>query len=388
MSTSTTAAAPAGRAPRVLFAGGGTGGHLYPALALAEAFRRLDPRTEVFFVGAQRGVEARVLPEKGVPHVLLPLEPIRRQKPWENYKLAGAMVRSFAGLSKVFREFRPDLVVGTGGYASGPAVAFAILKGVPAAVQEQNSFPGLVTRWVAGRVRQIHLAFPEARRLLKPGGRTDVLEHGNPIRPPDANPDRAAARARFGLGGGTVGLVVGGSQGARSVNEALLADLRGVAEGRLPPPPAGFELLWATGPSHYDSVAARLGEAGDPAWVHAVPYIQDMPGALAASDFAVSRAGAMALAELCAWGLPMLLVPFPHAAANHQEHNARALEEAGAALVVREDELASGRLWGDLLSLAGDAERRATLAARARERGRPDAADRIVADLSRLVGGA
>ena len=384
----TTASQADTPAPRVLFAGGGTGGHLYPALALAEAFRRLDPRTEVFFVGAQRGVEARVLPEKGVPHQLLPLEPFRRQKPWENWRLVVSLLRTRSGLGRIFRDFRPNLVVGTGGYASGPAVAFGIWKGVPAAVQEQNSFPGLVTRLVAGRVRQIHLAFPEARKFLKPGARTEVFEHGNPIRPPEANPDRAAARARFGLGGGTVGLIVGGSQGARPVNEALLADLRGVADGRLAPPPPGFELLWATGTGNYDSVAARLAEVGSPAWVKAVPYIQDMPGALASADFAISRAGAMALAELCAWGLPMVLVPFPAAAANHQVHNARALGDAGAAVVVLEEELGAGRLWSDILSLADDTGRRQTLAGRALERGRPDAADCIVADLSRLIRGS
>ncbi|HEX8433099.1 MAG TPA: UDP-N-acetylglucosamine--N-acetylmuramyl-(pentapeptide) pyrophosphoryl-undecaprenol N-acetylglucosamine transferase, partial [Longimicrobium sp.] len=155
--------------PRVLFAGGGTGGHLYPALALAEAFQRLHPDAEVMFIGAQRGVEARVLPEKGVKHILLPLEPIRRAKPWQNWRLVPAMLRSAAGLRSVFASFRPDLVVGTGGYASGPAVAWAALNGVPSAVQEQNSYPGFVTRTMGGRVRQIHLAFPEARRYLKPG---------------------------------------------------------------------------------------------------------------------------------------------------------------------------------------------------------------------------
>ncbi len=373
-------------APRVLFAGGGTGGHLYPALALAEALRARDPRTEVFFVGALRGVEARVLPERGVPHLLLPFEPIRRARPWENWRLVPALFRSFSGLGRVYRDFRPDLVVGTGGYASGPAVFAGIARGVPAALQEQNSFPGLTTRLLAGRVRQIHLAFPEARRYLKPGARTEVTEFGNPIAPPDPSIDRAEARSFFGLGGGTVALVVGGSQGARAVNEALLADLRGVAEGRLPPRPEGVEILWATGPAHHEGIAARLAELGLP-WVHAVPYIQQMPKALAAADLAVSRAGAMALAELCAWGIPSVLVPLPTAAANHQYHNAVALHEAGAAAMVQESELAGGRLWGELVGLAGDPARREALAARARERGRPDAADRIAERLAALAGG-
>lgn len=371
-------------APRVLFAGGGTGGHLYPALALGEAFRRLDPAAEVFFVGARRGVETRVLPEKGVPHALLPLEPIRRARPWENWRLLPSMARSYLGLRAVFRTFRPNLVVGTGGYASGPAVAYALLRGIPAAVQEQNSYPGFVTRAVAGRVRQIHLAFPEARRYFRPGKRTEVFEHGNPITPPDLSVDRAAARVRFGLGSGTVGLVTGGSQGARAVNEALLADLRAVVEGRLPTV-AGLELLWATGPGNFERVEAVLADLGNPAWVKALPYIQEMPLALASADFAVSRAGAMSSAELCAWGVPMILVPLPTAAANHQFHNAAALRDAGAAVMVEEEELGGGRLWSEIAALAGDAARRAEIAARARARGAPDAADRIVRELARLV---
>ena len=371
--------------PRVLFAGGGTGGHLYPALALGDAIRRMDPRAEVFFAGAQRGVEARVLPERGVPHVLLPFEPIRRAKPWQNWRLFPSLFRSFSGLGRVFREFQPNLVVGTGGYASGPAVAYGMMRGLPTAVQEQNSYPGLVTRLVAGRVRQLHLAFPEARQHLKPGARTEVFEFGNPITPPGVAPERTEARSRFGLGDGTVGLVVGGSQGARPVNEALLAAVRGVVDGRLPAPPTGFELLWSTGTGQYEAVAARLAEMGAPAWVKAMPYINDMPAALASADFAVSRAGAMALAELCAWGLAMVLVPLPSAAANHQHHNAVALEQAGAAVLVPETELGTGRLWNEILDLASSAERRAGLAAKARERGRPDAADRIAEQLVRLA---
>jgi UDP-N-acetylglucosamine--N-acetylmuramyl-(pentapeptide) pyrophosphoryl-undecaprenol N-acetylglucosamine transferase len=371
--------------PRVLFAGGGTGGPLCPALAGVGGLKRRDPSTEVFFVGARRGVEARVLPERGVPHALLPFEPIRRSRVWQNWRLVPAVIGSMTGLSRVFREFRPDLVVGTGGYASGPAVAWALLRGVPTALQEQNSYPGLTTRWLAGRVRQLHLAFPEARRYLKPGPRTEVFELGNPIRPPDPALDRPGARRHFGLGDGTVVLVVGGSQGARAVNEALLAELRGAAEGRLLPRPAGLELLWATGPAHFDRVSGIVEELGIGSWVHTVGYIDDMPRALAAADLAVSRAGAMALAELCAWGLPSILVPLPTAAANHQFHNAAALRDAGAALLVEENHLVSGRLWSQVVEMAEDTQARAALAARARERGMPYAADEIAGRLAKLL---
>jgi UDP-N-acetylglucosamine--N-acetylmuramyl-(pentapeptide) pyrophosphoryl-undecaprenol N-acetylglucosamine transferase len=278
------------------------------------------------------------------------------------------------------------VVVGTGGYASGPAAFYAMLRGVPFALQEQNSFPGFVTRKLAGRARQLHLAFPEARKYLKTGPKTEIFEYGNPIKPPDFAVDRATVRAKFGLGGGIVCLVTGGSQGARAVNEALLSDLRGVAEGRLEAPPPGFEILWATGTGNFDAVQARLAEAGRPAWVKPLAYIEDMPGALASADFAIGRAGAMSLAELCAWGIPAILVPLPSAAANHQHHNAVALADADAALMVPESELGQGRLWRDMMELARDPARRAELAAKARERGKPDAADRIAAELLRLVG--
>lgn len=372
--------------PRVLFAGGGTGGHLYPALALARELEQRDPSTETLFVGAERGVEARVLPERGVDHVLLPLQPIRRARPWENWRLLPAAAGVLWGLRKVFRDFRPNLVVGTGGYASGPVVAWAAIRGIPTAVQEQNSFPGLVTRWMAPRVRQLHLAFPEALRYLKPGPRTAVFELGNPIRPPDGLLDRDATRAAFGLGGGTVALVVGGSQGARAVNQALLADLAELTAGRLAAPPPGLEILWATGPAHLEAVAAEVKRLGVGGWVHARGYIEDMPRALAVADFAVSRAGAMALAELCAWGVPGILVPLPSAAANHQHHNAVALAEAGAAVLLPERKLGPGRLWGEILRFARQPEQRREMAERARERGKPHAAELIVTELRKLLG--
>jgi UDP-N-acetylglucosamine--N-acetylmuramyl-(pentapeptide) pyrophosphoryl-undecaprenol N-acetylglucosamine transferase len=373
------------RRPRVLFAGGGTGGHLYPGLALARAFAAREGGADVFFIGARRGVEAQVLPDRGVPHELLPFEPIRRSRPWQNWRLLPASGRVLLGIRRVFRSFEPDLVVGTGGYAGGPVVAWGIALGVPTAVQEQNSYPGLTTRWLAPRVRQLHLAFPEALPYLKPGPRTEVFALGNPIEPPDASLDRAAARARFSLGPGLVILVIGGSQGARALNEALLADLAGLTGDGATRPRREMQVLWATGPAHHERIAAEVQRRGLGDWVRPVPYIREMPAALAAADLAVSRAGAMALAELCAWGIPSILVPFPYAAANHQYHNARALSDAGAAVTIPESELSPGRLGAEIEALANDADRRAKIAARAKLRGHPNAADEIVAKLAMLL---
>jgi UDP-N-acetylglucosamine--N-acetylmuramyl-(pentapeptide) pyrophosphoryl-undecaprenol N-acetylglucosamine transferase len=298
------------------------------------------------------------------------------------------MVSSAWGLAMLTVRKRPALVVGTGGYASGPACGWALLTGVPIALQEQNSFPGLTTRWLSRFADQVHLGFPEAEEHLRPGRKTAVLDHGNPIQPPDTEVDRAAARRKFGLSpSSTVVLVVGGSQGARAVNEALAGALERVASGESERPES-LEILWATGPSQLESVNERLAPLDVGAWVHAVGYIDEMPAALASADVAISRAGAMGTAELLAWGIPSVLVPLPTAAADHQTHNARALDSFGAAVALPQAEATPERLWSELVGLAGDAGRRRTMAERARERARPNAAKKIAGDLLRIVEGS
>jgi UDP-N-acetylglucosamine--N-acetylmuramyl-(pentapeptide) pyrophosphoryl-undecaprenol N-acetylglucosamine transferase len=371
---------------RVLFAGGGTGGHLYPALALARAMRDLAPDLEVHFVGARRGVEARVLPQRGLPHTLLPIEPFHRRQLLRNWRVPPSIVMSTFGIASVFRRFRPRLVVGTGGYASAPAGLFAAASRIPLALQEQNSYPGAVTRLLASRARQIHLGFPEAEKHLQAGKTTQVFAYGNPIQPPDTSLDRSECRARFGLSAdATVLLVVGGSQGSRALNNRLLGALARVARGG-GTRPEKLEILWATGPTHEDAVRTHLGELGHPSWVKPNPYIDDMPAALASADIALSRAGAMATAELLAWGLPMLLVPLPTAAADHQTHNAKALEAAGAAIVLEEAKLTPDSLWNAVTGLANDATKRRAMVEAARNRGNVGVAEKIARELLKLLG--
>jgi UDP-N-acetylglucosamine--N-acetylmuramyl-(pentapeptide) pyrophosphoryl-undecaprenol N-acetylglucosamine transferase len=369
---------------RILFAGGGTGGHLYPALALAEAVREQEPDAAIHFVGAERGVEAQVLPQRGVPHTLLPFEPLRRSQPWQNWRLVPSLFHSLRGLSRLFRSFRPSLVVGTGGYASAPACLWAAAMGVPVAIQEQNSYPGLTQRIAARFARQVHLGFPEAARHLKAGRHTEIHALGNPIRPPDATLDPLECRHDFGLrADALVVLVVGGSQGARAVNEALLDALTGVVAGALPWPDR-MQILWATGPANFEVVSEQLRaiEMGDRVQTRA--YIQEMPRALAAADIALSRAGAMATAELMAWGIPSVLVPLPTSAADHQRHNARALADAGAAIMLEETTLTTAGLWDAITGLGGDDAARERMAASARSRARPDAARDVATQLLRM----
>jgi UDP-N-acetylglucosamine--N-acetylmuramyl-(pentapeptide) pyrophosphoryl-undecaprenol N-acetylglucosamine transferase len=370
----------------VLFAGGGTGGHLYPALALGAALKAEDDAVNVEYVGAFRGVEARILPQQGVAHTLLPLQPIQRDRVWRNWRLFPAALGTTTGLAKLFLRFRPSLVVGTGGYVSGPACAFAVLTNVPIAIQEQNSHPGFTTRVLSRWARQVHLGFPEAAKLLKPGKNTEIVAAGNPIRPPDRTLDRATCRSGFGLGAGAnVLLVVGGSQGARAINEALLGAVEKVVRGELPAPPATMEILWATGPTQFEAVQHRLAAIGNPPWVQARGYIESMPEALASSNIAISRAGAIGTAELLAWGIPMIVIPLPTAAADHQRFNARALQESGAAVMVEEKDLTPDRLWADIHRLVTDDAQRAKMTQAALQRARPDAARDIARKLLELV---
>jgi len=368
----------------VVFSGGGTGGHLYPALAVAEALRTLRPDIRPVFLGARRGVEARVLPARGEEHHLLPIRGVARTGGIAgNLGVPWAVVSSLASCFSLFRRLRPELVVVTGGYAGGPGGFAASVSGVPLALQEQNAVPGLTTRLLANRAAQLHLAYPEAAETLPRRARERVRISGNPVRPP-STVDPTEARARFGLepDRDTV-LVTGGSQGSLAVNEGVLDMVRAWSgEGDGDP---GLQLLWSTGPKHEEGIRAQLRQLGDPSWVTMLGYIDEMPAALASAELAVSRAGAMTISEFLAWGLPAVLVPLPAAAADHQTHNAEALAEAGCAIHVPQARFKGSEVADVVKELLADRPRRNEMARVARERGRPDAARDIAMALNELL---
>lgn len=375
---------------RAIIAGGGTGGHLYPALNLADALRRTArDDIEIRLVGAQRGVEARVLPERGVAHHLLSLEPIYRSRPWRNWRLLRSAVTASRELHRLFDAFAPDLVVGTGGYAAGPVVGWAVAKRLPTAIQEQNSYPGLTTRWLAPYVDQLHLGYEDAMKNLWPGPDTEVRIHGNPISWPDPLPDPDEARRDLGLAPGRTVLIIGGSQGSLPLNEALIAAIEAVHAGDLPALPPDVQIFWSTGPAHYADVSQRIGRLGDRIAVRTAPYVYEMEKALSVTTLAVSRAGALALSELCAWGIPSVLIPLPHAAACHQLRNAKSLEAAGAAIVLEEAHMRSepARLWRTVVELINEPWELEEMGRASLARGNPNAADEIAADLWKLLEG-
>jgi UDP-N-acetylglucosamine--N-acetylmuramyl-(pentapeptide) pyrophosphoryl-undecaprenol N-acetylglucosamine transferase len=366
---------------RILLAGGGTGGHLMPALNLAAALREARPDVELMLIGAERGIEGRVLPRTDVPYRLPPMQPLSRRRPLENWRLLSSAPAVVAGLARVFRELDPQVVVGTGGYASGPAVLHAVFSGRRTALQEQNAVPGLVTRRLASRVDRIFLGYPEAAEHLQVGTHTRVLAWGNPVGTLRSNEQLNGAPS-FQWPEGRVVAVIGGSQGARGLNRQLAADLATARSW-----PEDTTLVWITGENHLASVREAVEATPWAERILTVPWVEGLGARLSEVDLAVGRAGAMFCSELAVAGVPAVFVPFPAAAGNHQVHNAAALEAAGAAIMLEERSMNTGDLWQEVLALLAEEERLLRMAESMASRGRPGAAGRIAEELLDLAQG-
>jgi UDP-N-acetylglucosamine--N-acetylmuramyl-(pentapeptide) pyrophosphoryl-undecaprenol N-acetylglucosamine transferase len=360
----------------VFLAGGGTGGHLYPGLAIARALARIDPAVRSYFIGAKRGIEREVLPRESYPYALLDLHPLYRPKVWNNWKTIVGAAGAWRQMGALVAREQPGAIVGTGGYASGLALAYGIRRGIPVVEQIADSHPGLTARLFARFSRELYLGYPEAARLLPRGPGTVVVDTGCPIDPPPSpRLDRRAARAAWGFpeGDGPVLLIFGGSQGARALNAVVDAWVqRGI--------PDGLSVIWGTGRANYETHAGRESPR-----VRVLPYLAPIADAYAASDAAVARAGAMTTSELCAWGLPMILVPLPTAAADHQTANARALAAAGAAVHLSQAALTPDSLDRVVRETVLDPAARATLGGAALARGRPHAAETIARRILTLL---
>jgi len=360
---------------RLLIAGGGTGGHLFPGLALAEEVRDRDPSAAVLFVGTAQGIEAEVVPREGFT-----LETIE-QRGIKNVGLLGAargaaqVPLAMLQAARILRRFRPDVVVGVGGYSSGPVVLAAALARYPTAILEQNAVPGMTNRILSRFVRAVLVNFDDSSAWF-PEEKVQVV--GNPVRravaagaSPVVKVQTLGAKKKKGEGDFRV-LVLGGSQGARALNEAVPPAVAALAE----PLRARMRVRHQAGKAHDESVRAAYDGLHLATQVKVEAFIREMATAYGTADLAVCRAGATTLAELTAAGVPSILVPFPHAADDHQTANAQSLADAGAAVLLPQAELTPERLARELAALADDPDRLAAMAAAARAVARPDAAAR------------
>jgi len=360
------------RPPHILIAGGGTGGHVYPAIAIADAVTALRPNARVVFAGTQDRLEARAVPDAGYA-----LHPITAQGIDRRFSLRNLMVpiRMLRGLSQSWRlvgAIDPDVAVGTGGYVAGPALLAAWLRGRPLLLQEQNAYAGVTNRLLSRLAERIHVAFPEAKDWV-PADRAVVS--GNPTRRAlrEADPDEARAALEIPMDEQVL-LVFGGTLGSAALNEAV--------ERALPDLLAdGVHVLWQTGTRYHDSISARVDAHSR---LRLVEYIDRMDLAYAAADLAVCRAGAITCSELLVTGTPAVLVPSPNVVANHQQKNARSMEQSGAARLLSESEL-DARLLETVRDLLEDAHVRSEMARAARSTARPQAAETIARDVLALA---
>lgn len=359
---------------RVLFAGGGTGGHLYPGIAVADELRRRDGATVVSFVGTARGLESRVIPALGLPLDLIRSAGLKGKSLTALLRGLALLPLSALDAWRVISTRRPDVVVGVGGYSSGPVLLLAALRRIPTLLMEQNTAPGFTNRTLASWVRAAAVSYDETLQYFPGTG----FVSGNPVR--QAFLQAAEAGDERVDGEGVAVLIVGGSQGARAVNEALMT-----AAPRLAAAGPRLSLTHQTGERDLARVREAYASAGLNASVEA--FFHDMPARMLAADLVVARAGASTLAELTVLGRASVLVPLPTATDDHQRKNARVLEAAGAADLVEERDLGDGRLADRVLALAADAGRRSAMAARARALGKPEAAARVADRVTTLAEG-
>lgn len=352
---------------RLLIAGGGTGGHLFPGVAIAEELRAREPEAAVRFVGTAKGIEARVLPELGWDLALIEVSGLKTVGVWGAVKGLFRLPRALWQARRLIKQFDPDAVIGVGGYASGPVLLMARLGGRPTAICEQNSIPGFTNKLLGRLVGKVFLAFGESRRFFKA---KKIVMSGNPVRRELAATLLAAAATPRAAGAPVAVLVSGGSQGAVAVNDLASRALIALARTR------ALAIVHQTGTADEDKLAARYREAGVAATVRA--FIKDMAAEYQRADLIVCRAGATTVAELAIAGKPAIFIPYPFAADNHQELNAREMAQAGAALSFRQADLTAAKLAAAIEPLLVDGEARATMGAKMRALAHPEAAATVV----------
>ena len=362
---------------KIIISGGGTGGHIFPAISIANAIRDKDPSSDILFVGAEGKLEMEKVPAAGYTIIGLPVAGMNRKKLLGNFSVFFRLLRSLRKAKEILKEFNPDVVVGVGGYASGPLLRQAGKMGIPTLIQEQNSYAGVTNKLLAKKASVICVAYDGMEKYF-PAGR--IIKTGNPVRQnfENLNSLKAEALNSFGLSAGMpVVLVLGGSLGAGSINSCLLENTGSMMA-------AECQWLWQTGRYYHDDVRKLVPEQGGRISVHS--FIDRMDLAFAAASVIISRAGAGTISELCLVGKPVILVPSPNVAEDHQTLNAMALSAKDAAIVVPDSEAAK-RLVSEALKLVTDEGRRITLSGNIIKMAERDADTRIAREVIKLIEG-
>ncbi|WHX42187.1 undecaprenyldiphospho-muramoylpentapeptide beta-N-acetylglucosaminyltransferase [Mesobacillus sp. AQ2] len=353
---------------KIAVSGGGTGGHIYPALALIRKIQKKDEKVEFLYIGTEKGLESKLVPRENIPFKSIHITGFKRKLSFENVKTVLRFLKGVRDSKKMLKEFNPDVVIGTGGYVCGPVVYAAAKMGIPTIVHEQNSVPGLTNKFLSRYVDKVAICFEEARQFF-PEQKVELT--GNPRASEVLGQDGIKGRLSAGLKlkVPTV-LIFGGSRGARPINEAVVKSLTELSS-------KPYQVLYVTGDVHFEEVQKEVELVGNPENVIIKPFIHNMPEVLSGVDLTVARAGATTLAELTSLGIPSILIPSPYVTDNHQEKNARALSENGAARLLLEKDLTGPKLVESIDQILGHEQKLADMKKAAKKLGIPDAAQRL-----------
>lgn len=365
---------------KIIFAGGGTGGHIYPAVAIAKEVIERNSDVGVLFIGTEKGLENKIIPVEGFPFRKIKVRGFSRKISFENIIAIKEVMISFIDANKIIRDFKPDIVVGTGGYVCGSMLLTASLMGIPTLIHEQNAFPGVTNRILSRFVDKIALTFPEASKYLSQQEKIRVT--GNPLRSDITKISSAEGKKYFGFDISIPLLfIVGGSRGAKKINESSMMLAKECLDKK------EYQILHMTGETQYDDVLQAYEDLGislDTKYLKVMPYIHDMSHALAAADLVISRCGAGLISEITALGKPSILIPYPYAAGNHQEYNARALEKSGAANVILERDLNQQMLLSEVKNLFQNPDYMKKMSIQSKKLGKPNATREIVEMINEL----
>ncbi|HZB15284.1 MAG TPA: undecaprenyldiphospho-muramoylpentapeptide beta-N-acetylglucosaminyltransferase [Chryseolinea sp.] len=361
---------------RLIVSGGGTGGHIFPAVAIANEFRSRYPNSEILFVGAEGRMEMTRVPEAGYKIIGLWISGLQRKLTLSNLMFPLKLIVSYFRARQIVNKFKPQVVIGTGGYASGPIMMAATRKGIPTVIQEQNSFAGLANKQVADKASRICVAYGGMEKYFPA---PKIVVTGNPVRKDilniDAKRDQALAHFAFSPQVKTL-LIIGGSLGARTINESILNGIEKILE-------ANIQVVWQTGKGYYETYKSQLSKF-DLRKIRVQDFVREMDLAYAAADVIISRSGALSVSEICIARKPVILVPSPNVAEDHQTKNAKALSEKDAAILVT-DRDASAVLVDTALRLIFDATRSAKLSENIAKLAKPHATSDIVNEIERLL---
>lgn len=365
---------------KAIISGGGTGGHIYPGVAIAKKIKEKLPNAEILFVGSENGLEKKLVPKEGFKIKLITVEGLNKKISMRTFAAIGKVFKGYFQANSIIREFKPDIIIGTGGYVCGPVVLAAAVRGIPTVIHEQNAFPGMTNKLLSHFASKIAITFKESEKYFP---KNKVVYTGNPIRSQILNINRTKAREIWGFDKDKpLILVVGGSRGAKNINMAVVDLIPVLYKEHL-------QLLFATGENQYEEVIKSLEEKKidyrNYKGIKIQPYIFNMQDALGACDIIVSRAGATILSEITALGIPSILIPSPYVANNHQEFNAMSLEQNGAAVVIKENQLKADIFKEQVLNLAKNKEMLAKMSANASRIAILDAADKIYEIVESLV---